>query len=213
MSGFGTEGFGIARAVSVDVYTDAYRVAGTVETRFSRVAEILNVGAHGIVFAGVETADEAAQAMASMRLAKNHATGVRPAAFGEAPGFWGMSDQEYEMRADTFPINPVGELAAIFVIDSDAGVRNGREIAARRPTVLMMNAGALRGAMLGDAARAEAAIQAQLAICKELDVPCGIAATAADVARRVKEGFRVITIHDRDYPETIAAGRTAANRR
>jgi hypothetical protein len=48
MSGFGTEGFGTARAVSVDVYTDAYRVAGTVETRFSRVAEILNqlTGAH-----------------------------------------------------------------------------------------------------------------------------------------------------------------------
>jgi hypothetical protein len=48
MSGFGTEAFGTARAVSVDVYTDAYRVAGTVETRFSRVAEILNqlTGAH-----------------------------------------------------------------------------------------------------------------------------------------------------------------------
>jgi hypothetical protein len=48
MSGFGTEGFGTARAVSVDVYTDAYRVVGTVETRFSRVAEILNqlTGAH-----------------------------------------------------------------------------------------------------------------------------------------------------------------------
>src|SRR5687767_9312291 len=48
VSGFRTEGFGTARAVSVDVYTDAYRVAGTVETRFSRVAEILNqlTGAH-----------------------------------------------------------------------------------------------------------------------------------------------------------------------
>ena len=48
MSGFGTGGFGMARAVSVDVYTDAYRIAGTVETRFSRVAEILNqlTGAH-----------------------------------------------------------------------------------------------------------------------------------------------------------------------
>ena len=48
MSSFGTGGFGTARAVSVDVYTDAYRIAGTVETRFSRVAEILNqlTGAH-----------------------------------------------------------------------------------------------------------------------------------------------------------------------
>ena len=48
MSGFGAGGFGTARAVNVEVYTDAYRVAGTVETRFSRVAEILNqlTGAH-----------------------------------------------------------------------------------------------------------------------------------------------------------------------
>ncbi len=51
MSGFGSAGFGTARAVSVDVYTDAYRVAGTVETRFGRVAEILNqlTGAHLVV--------------------------------------------------------------------------------------------------------------------------------------------------------------------
>jgi hypothetical protein len=34
--------FGTAQAVAVDVYTAAYRVSGRVETRFGRVAEILN---------------------------------------------------------------------------------------------------------------------------------------------------------------------------
>jgi hypothetical protein len=46
MSGFdaGTFGGGIGNAMSiaVDVYTAAYRVSGTIETRFSRITEILN---------------------------------------------------------------------------------------------------------------------------------------------------------------------------
>jgi hypothetical protein len=52
MSGFdaGTFGGGIGNAasVSVDAYTAAYRVSGTIETRFSRITEILNQlsGAH-----------------------------------------------------------------------------------------------------------------------------------------------------------------------
>lgn len=44
MNEFGADGFGFAavREVQVDLYTSAYRVSGTVRTRFSRVAEILN---------------------------------------------------------------------------------------------------------------------------------------------------------------------------
>ncbi|CAN5503238.1 MAG: hypothetical protein H0X68_11105 [Chloroflexi bacterium] len=42
MSAFGIDGFGTLSAVSVDVYTSAYRVSGTIQTRFTRVAEILN---------------------------------------------------------------------------------------------------------------------------------------------------------------------------
>lgn len=42
MSAFGMESFGEISEVAVEVYTSAYRVAGTVHTRFTRVAEILN---------------------------------------------------------------------------------------------------------------------------------------------------------------------------
>jgi hypothetical protein len=35
-------GFGAAREVEVDLLTDAYRVSGIVETRFGRIADILN---------------------------------------------------------------------------------------------------------------------------------------------------------------------------
>lgn len=42
MSAFGLDAFGTATEVKVEVYTAAYRINGTVSTRFGRVAEILN---------------------------------------------------------------------------------------------------------------------------------------------------------------------------
>jgi hypothetical protein len=48
VSAFGIDGFGTARSVTVDVYTSAHRVSGTIQTRFNRVTEILNqlTGSH-----------------------------------------------------------------------------------------------------------------------------------------------------------------------
>ena len=42
MSAFGMDSFAEVESVAVDVYTSAYRVSGTVRTRFTRVADILN---------------------------------------------------------------------------------------------------------------------------------------------------------------------------
>lgn len=42
MSAFGLEGLGAAQAVAIDAYTSAYRISGTIRTRFRRVTEILN---------------------------------------------------------------------------------------------------------------------------------------------------------------------------
>jgi len=44
---FGGGGIGEARTIAVDVYTSAYRLSGSIETRFSRVTEILNQQAGG----------------------------------------------------------------------------------------------------------------------------------------------------------------------
>ena len=48
MNPFGMDSFSSLAEVTVDVYTSAYRISGTVRTRFSRVAEILNqqTGSH-----------------------------------------------------------------------------------------------------------------------------------------------------------------------
>ncbi len=39
---FGGGGIGDARSIAIDAYTAAYRISGSIETRFSRVTEILN---------------------------------------------------------------------------------------------------------------------------------------------------------------------------
>lgn len=174
-----------------------------------RVSEMLNIGAHAIVFHGIDTADDAARAINSMRYVKAGAPPdqARADGFGEAPGYWGMPDEEYMMRADVYPLNRSGDLAAMVLIDSEAGIANSTAIAKLRPTVVLADAAALRRAMKDDAAKVEAAIETLLASCTRANVACGITANAADVAQRIAQGFRVILIADRDYAETIKKGR------
>lgn len=58
MSAFSMDSFGAAQQVAVDVYTAAYRVSGRVETRFARVAEILNQLSGGYLTVGQATVSE-----------------------------------------------------------------------------------------------------------------------------------------------------------
>jgi 4-hydroxy-2-oxoheptanedioate aldolase len=187
-----------------------------------RTAEMLNLGVHAIVFPDMESGEEARQAIAAMRYAQKNSKysspegmgpeGVRPDGVGDAPPYWGVSEKEYRQKADVYPINPDGELASIFIVESVKGIQNSREITRERPTVAFPGPGTLRSVFQGDMAKVESAIQTQLASCKEFNVPCGITANVNDIEKRIKEGFRMIIIYDRDYPETIKAGRAAAGR-
>jgi len=175
----------------------------------ARTAEILDLGAHAIVFPDMESAEEAEQAIAAMRYAP---AGVRAAGAGTAPASWGLSEAEYKSKADVYPENPDGELASVFIVESEKGVANSREITRVRPTIAFPGPGTLSRVYNRDMVKVEAAIQTQLASCKEFNVPCGITAGPADIEKRIKEGFRVIIIYDRDYEATIAIGRAAAGR-
>jgi 4-hydroxy-2-oxoheptanedioate aldolase len=137
---------------------------------------------------------------------------VRPDDTGRAPDYWGLLPEDYRRKADVYPINPNGELASIFIIESEKGLANSREITAVRPTVAIPGPGTLRRVFKGDMTKVEEAIQTQFASCKAFDVPCGITANSSDIAKRIKEGFRFFVIYDRDYADTINVGRTAAGR-
>jgi len=144
-----------------------------------RVARALGAGVDGIVFPHVETADEAAFAVGSL---------------GD----------------DVWPGDSDGRLLGVLLIEDQVGVRNARDIVAIPGVgVVVLGPGDLGRAYQGDDQAVERAIQTVLAICKEVEVPCGITAGADDVAERLAQGFRLIIVTGDD---ALPVGRAAAAR-
>jgi 4-hydroxy-2-oxoheptanedioate aldolase len=164
-----------------------------------RIARQLDLGTTGIVFVGVESAEEVRTGLAAMRFRSQG--GTRPDPVGSAPEYWGVSEAEYREKADLWPLNPRGELVNWTIVESREGLENIREIAAVEGIgVLFPGAGTLRGVFSStgpDGQRVfdeqgwESAIQQVLAACKEFDVACGYPATANDIEMRMDQGFSV----------------------
>jgi len=177
-------------------------IAPDVAKANERIARQLNLGVAGIVFVGVESADEVTKGLAMMRFKSKG--GTRPDDVGEAPARWGLSEKDYREKADLWPLNPKGELVNFTIVESKEGLAHVREIAAVKGIgVLLPGAGTLRqvfsstdanGQRTLDTNAWEAAIQQVLAACKEFNVPCGYPATAADIEMRMKQGFSVFVI-------------------
>jgi 2-keto-3-deoxy-L-rhamnonate aldolase RhmA len=111
---------------------------------------------------------------------------------------------------DGWPRNPDGSVVAVHMIEDRASVENARELVGTPGVkVIFLGPMSLTTAFEGDSARVESAIQSVLAVCRETDVACGITAGAADVAERVRQGFRFLVVRE---PEVLAAGRAAAGR-
>jgi 4-hydroxy-2-oxoheptanedioate aldolase len=186
-----------------------------------RIARQLNLGVSGIVFVGVESADEVKQGLAMMR--PKSVGGTRPDDVGGAAAAWGMTAAEYANKADVWPLNPNGELVNFTIVESKIGLAHVREIAAVKGIgVLFPGAGTLRGVFsttdstgkrMLDEAGWEAAIQQVLAACKEFNVPCGYPATATDIELRMKQGFSVFVINWGDAGfKAVDIGRRVAGR-
>ena len=185
-----------------------------------RIGKQLNLGVSGIVFVGVESADEVSTGLAAMRFKSKG--GTRSENVGSAPAFWGMSEAEYKDKADVWPLNPKGELVNFTIVESKEGLKHVREIAAVKGIgVLFPGAGTLRGVFTDttggqrkfDAEGWENAIQQVLAACKEFNVPCGYPATATDIEARMKQGFGVFVINWGDPGfKAVAIGRSVGGR-
>jgi 4-hydroxy-2-oxoheptanedioate aldolase len=185
------------------------------------IGQQLNLGVSGIVFVGVESAEEVRTGLAAMRFAAQG--GTRPEAVDRAPAYWGMSEAEYRQKADLWPLNPRGELINWTIVESRAGLARVREIAAVKGIgVLFPGAGTLRGLFTSTDANGqrvfdekawEAAIQQVLAACKEFNVPCGYPANANDIEMRMKQGFSVFIMNWGEAGfQTIDIGRRASGR-
>jgi 2-keto-3-deoxy-L-rhamnonate aldolase RhmA len=185
------------------------------------ISKQLDLGVSGVMFVGVESANEVKQGISAMRYKTNG--GTRPDSVGSAPAFWGVSEKDYRREADLWPLNPEGELINWVVVESKEGLKNVREIAAVKGIgVLWPGAGTLRGVFsttdadgkrVVDEAAWENAIQQVLSACKEFKVTCGIPSAPDQIEMRMKQGFSVFVMNWGDAGfKTIDIGRKAAGR-
>lgn len=165
------------------------------------VKQGLDQGLMGAMFNSVGTAEQALRHVRSMRYpqrrgsARMEPLGLRGSGPDNALWFWGVPMSEYMQRADLWPLNPAGDLIAIMMIETAEGVRNVDAIA-RVPGVggFYIGPSDLSNSMgvAPGSPETEAAIQTVLQACLAHKVACGITASAADMPRRIKEGFRIL---------------------
>lgn len=189
--------------------------------------QVLDVGAFGVMFPYVCNKEEALNAIRSVRYPQRKGApdmepaGIRGNAPGNAVWYWGVSD--YTDRADVWPLDPRGELLIMIQIETPEGVNNIDDILSVPgigaifigPYDLSMSLGHPNELTNPEV---EASVQQVLKSCKAHKVPCGILATGpADVEKRIREGFRIVTVgFDGGITTSGAAGlqrgRTAAQR-
>lgn len=98
------------------------------------IKQALDVGAHGVVIPNVQTAEQAQKVIEACRFPQPEGSpfmepaGTRGVAPWVAAYQWGLTRQEYVERADVWPLNPKGDILAMIMIESKAGVTNIEEI-------------------------------------------------------------------------------------
>ena len=184
------------------------------------VKQALDIGLMGVIFNGVDSKEQALFAVRSMRYPQLKGSphvepaGIRGFGTAGATWAWGLSAAEYERHADVWPLNPDGDLLATIMIESVDGLKHLDEIASVAGVgALFLGAGADLSHSLGvpqSSPEVETAFQQVLKACKAHNVACAITANSAnDVARRVREGWKII----RSSVPAITAGRTLLGER
>jgi 4-hydroxy-2-oxoheptanedioate aldolase len=165
--------------------------------------QALDAGLMGVIFNGIDTPEQATLAVQSMRYPQKRISkyqapaGLRGYGPAAAAWAWGISTQEYERRADVWPLNPDGDLLAIMMIESPEGIANANAIAAV-PGVggFFIGAGSDLRQALGveeNAPEVEQARQTILRACLARNIACGLTETSAvGIARRLTEGWKMI---------------------
>ena len=167
------------------------------------VKQALDIGLMGVIFNGIDDAEQALLGVRNMRYPQKknakypQPSGLRGFAPGTALWWWGVPDAEYERRADVWPLNPDGDLLAIMMIETTEGLKNADAIAAV-PGVgaIFVGAGGDLHQYLGvesNSPEVEQAFQTILKACLAHNVACGITAlNAAAIAQRIREGWKMI---------------------
>lgn len=172
------------------------------------IKQTLNMGLATIVVPQIEKKEEALRVVTSMRYPPQRGgkypepRGMRSYGPGRAAAYWGVNQADYMRKADVWPLNPDGELLAIMMIETRAGVDNIKEIVSVPgvggiligPSDLGMSLGVGPPAGGKLPPETEAAIQKVRSACMAVKkIICGISAVApGDWDRRLKEGWHLL---------------------
>lgn len=189
--------------------------------------QVLDVGAMGVMFPYINTAEEALLAVRSVRYPQRRGApdftpeGLRGSGAGNASWLWGVPD--YSARADVWPLDPQGELMAVIQIETAEALRNLDAILDVPGISAVFVGPADLGLSLGVSgpegqAELEAAVQRVLQAAKARNLPIGITTSAGTVEQRIREGFNFVTVNFGDggitpaTATTLQRGRAAAGR-
>jgi 4-hydroxy-2-oxoheptanedioate aldolase len=167
--------------------------------------QALDLGVYGIVWPHVSTVEQAYNAVAACRYPRQKsAPNYEPAGLrGDGPHgavrYWGLTQQEYYGRADTWPLAPDGEILTILMIEDSEGIANLPDMLKRVPGigVILIGEGDL-SQELGFPRQYEHPVVAEalgeiVRICKEHDVPVGHPHVGSDnVAKVIEQGYRFL---------------------
>ncbi len=171
------------------------------------VKQVLDTGAHGIIFPTIETPDQALTAVRAMRYPQpvgasdREPAGLRGTNPRLAARYWGLSVPDYTERADIWRLDPEnGNLLPWILIESPRGVTNvraiARELKARNVGAVLFAGSETAGDMLnthgGDRAAVAQAIDAILAAGTEFGFPVAMTSTA-NMSQRIAQGARLFT--------------------
>ena len=171
------------------------------------VKQVLDVGAHGIIFPTVETAEQALMAIRAMRYPQRlgapdpEPAGLRGTNPRLAARYWGLSVPDYIERADVWRLDPPnGNLLPWILIESPLGVANVREIArqlSERNIGAVLFAGSETGGDMlnthgGSLEAVARAIDTVLAAGKEFGLPVAMTSTT-NMMERIEQGARLFT--------------------
>jgi 4-hydroxy-2-oxoheptanedioate aldolase len=167
--------------------------------------QALDLGVYGVVWPHISTVEEAYNAVAACRYPRlKSAPLYEPAGLrGDGPTtacrYWGMTAQEYYAKADVWPLNPIGEILVMLMIEDTKGIANLRDILREVPGIgiILIGEGDL-SQELGHPREYEhptvKEYRAQIiAICRDFNVPVGHPHVNADnIENVIDEGYRFL---------------------
>ena len=167
--------------------------------------QALDVGAYGIVWPHISTAEEAANAVGSCRYPRpkerpdQAPAGLRGFGPTAAARYWGLARDDYCRRADVWPLASDGEILVVLMIEDSVGIGNLPDILKQVPGIGAILIGlADLSQELGhpnetDHPSVRAAVADIVAICKEHDIVVGHPLVdVANAARIIDEGYRLL---------------------